>query len=63
MVGLNLFNRKPDNGISYLIEEKFLDNNPKAIAEFLYNRKCLSKLKIGEYISNTQDKRIALILT
>ncbi len=63
LVGLNLFNRKPDKGIAYLIEEKFLDKNAKSIAEFLYNRNCLSKQMIGEYISNTQDKFVASILT
>jgi len=63
LVGLNMFNRKPEKGINYLIEEKFLERNPKSIAEFLFNRNCLSKQMIGEYISNTQDKFILQILT
>lgn len=63
LVGLNLFNRKPEKGINYLIDEKFLDRDPRSIAEFLFNRNCLSKQMIGEYISNTQDKFILQILT
>jgi len=63
LVGLNMFNRKPEKGINYLIEEKFLEKSPKSIAEFLFNRNCLSKQMIGEYISNTQDKFILQILT
>ena len=63
LVGLNLFNRKPEKGINYLIEEKFLDRDARSIAEFLFNRNCLSKQMIGDYISNTQDKFILQILT
>lgn len=63
LVGLNLFNRKPEKGVNYLIDEKFLERNAKSIAEFLFNRNCLSKQMIGEYISNTQDKFILQILT
>lgn len=62
LVGLNLFNRKPEKGINYLIEEKFLDPSSKNIAEFLFNRNCLSKQIIGDYISNTQDKFIFQVL-
>lgn len=62
LVGLNLFNRKPERGINYLIEEKFLERNPRQIAEFLFNRNCISKQMIGEYISNTQDKLIRSVL-
>lgn len=62
LVGLNLFNRKPELGIQYLIGEKFLDSSPRSIAEFLFNRNCLSKQVIGEYISNTQDAYVKSIL-
>lgn len=54
--------RKPEKGINYLIEEKFIERNPKSIAEFLFNRNCISKQMIGEYISNTQDNFIKQIL-
>lgn len=62
LVGLNLFNRKPELGIQYLISEKFLDSSPRSVAEFLFNRNCLSKQVIGEYISNTQDAFVKSIL-
>ena len=62
LVGLNLFNRKPEKGIQYLVDENFLDMTPRSIAEFLFNRNCLSKQMIGDYISNTQDKFIRSIL-
>lgn len=62
LVGLNLFNRKPEKGINYLVEEKFIERNPKSIADFLFNRNCISKQIIGEYISNTQDIFIKQIL-
>lgn len=57
-----VFKRKPERGINYLIEEKFLERNPRFIAEFLFNRNCVSKQMIGEYISNTQDKLIRAVL-
>ena len=63
LVGLNMFNRKPEKGINYLIEEKFLERNARGIAEFLFNRNCLRKQMIGDYVSNTQDKFILQILT
>ncbi len=54
--------RKPEKGINYLIEENFLERNPRVIAEFLFNRNCISKQMIGDYISNIQDKFIRLVL-
>lgn len=54
--------RKPERGINYLIDEKFLERSPRLIAEFLFNRNCISKQMIGEYISNTQDKLIRAVL-
>jgi hypothetical protein len=62
LVGLNLFNRKPERGIAYLMDERFLEYNPRCVAEFLFNRNCLSKQMIGEYIGNTQDKFARLVL-
>lgn len=54
-VGLNLFNKKPDRGISYLIRRGFLDNSPASVAKFLISRKGLSKQMIGEYLGNLQS--------
>lgn len=54
-VGLNLFNKKPDRGISYLIRRGFLENSPQGVARFLITRKGLSKQMIGEYLGNLQS--------
>ena len=54
-VGLNLFNKKPEKGISYLISRYFLENSPLGVAKFLLTRKGLSKQMIGEYLGNLQN--------
>ncbi|TRY74504.1 hypothetical protein TCAL_01663 [Tigriopus californicus] len=48
--GLNIFNKKPEKGIAYLIRRGFLENSPQAVARFLITRKGLSKQMIGEYL-------------
>ena len=50
--GLNIFNKKPERGIHYLIGKGFLDNSPAAVARFLMTRKGLAKQMIGEYLGN-----------
>ncbi|XP_054279803.1 IQ motif and SEC7 domain-containing protein 1 isoform X2 [Macrosteles quadrilineatus] len=54
-VGLNLFNKKPERGISYLVRQGFLENSPQSVARFLISRKGLSKQMIGEYLGNLQN--------
>ncbi|KAK9890484.1 hypothetical protein WA026_010565 [Henosepilachna vigintioctopunctata] len=54
-VGLNLFNKKPERGIDYLIRRSFLENSPQGVARFLISRKGLSKQMIGEYLGNLQS--------
>lgn len=54
-VGLNLFNKKPERGIGYLISRGFLENSPRGVARFLITRKGLSKQMIGEYLGNLQS--------
>lgn len=54
-VGLNLFNKKPERGISYLIRRGFLENTPQGVARFLISRKGLSRQMIGEYLGNLQN--------
>ncbi|KAK0170448.1 hypothetical protein PV328_011010 [Microctonus aethiopoides] len=54
-VGLNLFNKKPERGITYLIRRGFLENSPQGVAKFLITRKGLSKQMIGEYLGNLQN--------
>jgi len=53
--GLNIFNKKPEKGISYLIAKGFLDNSPAAVARFLITRKGLSKQMIGDYLGNISN--------
>lgn len=54
-VGLNLFNKKPEKGITYLIRRGFLENTPQGVARFLITRKGLSRQMIGEYLGNLQN--------
>ncbi|XP_074646993.1 IQ motif and SEC7 domain-containing protein 1-like [Tubulanus polymorphus] len=55
-IGLNLFNKKPDKGILYLIHRCFIEDVPAAVAKFLIARKGLSKQMIGEYLGNLQNQ-------
>ncbi|XP_040168025.1 uncharacterized protein LOC120902967 isoform X4 [Anopheles arabiensis] len=55
-VGLNLFNKKPERGITYLIRKGFLENTPQGVARFLITRKGLSRQMIGEYLGNLQNQ-------
>ncbi|XP_054735817.1 uncharacterized protein LOC129242914 [Anastrepha obliqua] len=55
-VGLNLFNKKPEKGITYLIRRGFLENTPQGVARFLISRKGLSRQMIGEYLGNLQNQ-------
>lgn len=55
-IGLNLFNKKPDQGVQYLIENRFIDFRPNAVARFLISRKGISKQMIGEYLGNIQKQ-------
>ncbi|KAG8240183.1 hypothetical protein J437_LFUL009474 [Ladona fulva] len=54
-VGLNLFNKKPERGVTYLIRRGFLESTPQGVAKFLISRKGLSKQMIGEYLGNLQN--------
>jgi IQ motif/SEC7 domain-containing protein len=54
-IGLNLFNKKPEKGITYLMHKNFLENSPHAVSKFLVSRKGLSRQMIGEYLGNIQQ--------
>ncbi|XP_064604385.1 IQ motif and SEC7 domain-containing protein 1-like isoform X3 [Liolophura sinensis] len=54
-IGLNLFNKKPEKGIYFLVENSFIDPSSKSISRFLISRKGLSKQMIGEYLGNLQN--------
>uniref|UniRef100_A0A8C3V3S4 IQ motif and Sec7 domain ArfGEF 2 n=1 Tax=Catharus ustulatus TaxID=91951 RepID=A0A8C3V3S4_CATUS len=53
-IGLNLFNKKPEKGIQYLIERGFLSDTPVGVAHFILERKGLSRQMIGEFLGNRQ---------
>jgi len=48
--------RDPDVGLRYLIRQRFVEHSASSIARFLITRKGLSKLKIGEYLGNLQQR-------
>ncbi|XP_056397213.1 IQ motif and SEC7 domain-containing protein 2 isoform X5 [Hyla sarda] len=55
-IGLNLFNKKPEKGIQYLIERGFLSDTPVGVAHFILERKGLSRQMIGEFLGNRQKQ-------
>ncbi|XP_062855335.1 IQ motif and SEC7 domain-containing protein 1 isoform X3 [Trichomycterus rosablanca] len=55
-IGLNLFNKKPEKGIQYLIEHGFVSDTPVGIARFILERKGLSRQMIGEFLGNRQKQ-------
>eukprot|EP00057_Strongylocentrotus_purpuratus_P015808 XP_011670282.1 PREDICTED: IQ motif and SEC7 domain-containing protein 3 [Strongylocentrotus purpuratus] len=61
-VGINLFNKKPEKGIKFLIENRFIENSPHEVAKFLLKRTGFSKQKIGEYLGNLQKDFNQLVL-
>ncbi|XP_063796663.1 IQ motif and SEC7 domain-containing protein 1 isoform X1 [Pseudophryne corroboree] len=55
-IGLNLFNKKPEKGVQYLIERGFVPDTPVGVAHFLLQRKGLSRQMIGEFLGNRQKQ-------
>ncbi|XP_046372179.2 IQ motif and SEC7 domain-containing protein 1-like isoform X4 [Haliotis rufescens] len=55
-IGLNLFNKKPDKGLNFLLDHGFLEGSPRSVAKFFILRKGLSKQMIGEYLGNLQQQ-------
>ncbi|XP_055883213.1 IQ motif and SEC7 domain-containing protein 1-like isoform X4 [Biomphalaria glabrata] len=53
-IGLNLFNKKPEKGLEFLLDNNFLDRSPKSVARFFISRKGLSKQMIGDFLGNLQ---------
>ncbi|GFN77383.1 Iq motif and sec7 domain-containing protein 1, partial [Plakobranchus ocellatus] len=51
-IGLNLFNKKPEKGLNFLLDNMFLDSSPRTVAKFFITRKGLSKQMIGEFLGN-----------
>uniref|UniRef100_A0AAY4DBQ1 SEC7 domain-containing protein n=1 Tax=Denticeps clupeoides TaxID=299321 RepID=A0AAY4DBQ1_9TELE len=54
-IGLNLFNKKPEKGIQYLIERGFVSDTPVGTARFILERKGLSRQMIGEFLGGRQQ--------
>ena len=48
--------RKPEKGVRYLIDNRFLEDRPQTVSKFLISRKGLSKQMIGEYLGNIQKQ-------
>uniref|UniRef100_A0A4W5PZW7 SEC7 domain-containing protein n=1 Tax=Hucho hucho TaxID=62062 RepID=A0A4W5PZW7_9TELE len=55
-IGLNLFNKKPEKGIQYLIERGYVSDTPVGIARFILERKGLSRQMIGEFLGCRQKQ-------
>ncbi|CAG12517.1 unnamed protein product, partial [Tetraodon nigroviridis] len=53
--GKKKFNMEPRKGISYLVENKLLDERAPAIAEFLYKEEGLNKTAIGEFLGEREE--------
>ncbi|XP_076469541.1 uncharacterized protein LOC143299911 isoform X2 [Babylonia areolata] len=51
-IGLNLFNKKPEKGLDFLLEQGFVERSPRSVAHFFISRKGLSKQMIGEFLGN-----------
>ncbi|KAK7503484.1 hypothetical protein BaRGS_00005405, partial [Batillaria attramentaria] len=54
-IGLNLFNKKPEKGLDFLLEHAFVEGTPRSVAHFFISRKGLSKQMIGEFLGNLQN--------
>jgi len=48
--------RDPELGLCYLVRQRFVEHSASSVARFLITRKGLSKLKIGEYLGNLQQR-------
>lgn len=57
-----LLYRKPEKGIKFLVENKFLDNSPNEVAKFLLTHSGFCKQKIGEYLGNLQKDFNMMVL-
>ena len=57
-----VYYRKPAVGIDYLVDNEHIQEDVKAIAEFLRRTTTISKQKISEYFGNIRDEFIQKIL-
>ncbi|XP_076447956.1 uncharacterized protein LOC143284806 isoform X3 [Babylonia areolata] len=54
-IGLNLFNKKPEKGLDFLVQQGFVEGSPRSVALFFINRKGISKQMIGEFLGDLQN--------
>ncbi|CBZ54059.1 Sec7 domain containing protein, related [Neospora caninum Liverpool] len=48
--GVALFNRSPEKGLAHLVSLKYLEAQPKSVANFFLAQEGLSKTRIGEFL-------------
>ncbi|KAI8903979.1 hypothetical protein EDD86DRAFT_213601 [Gorgonomyces haynaldii] len=61
--GIKLFNSKPNRGMKFLIDNKFVQDDPESIAQFLRQTPQLSKHAIGDYIGDGDQYNIKVMRT
>jgi Sec7-like guanine-nucleotide exchange factor len=61
-VALNMFNKKPDNGLQMLIDWQFVDDHPSAIGKFMLTRRGLAKKMVGEFLGTLHSSYHAAVL-
>lgn len=59
--GIDLFNRKPKKGISFLQERGLLGTSIKDIARWLHDEERLSKTIVGDYLGENDDHCISVM--
>ncbi|KAJ7513781.1 hypothetical protein O6H91_23G014100 [Diphasiastrum complanatum] len=59
--GIALFNRKPQKGISFLVQAKKLGESPEEIAKFLKVTSGLNKTMIGDYLGENEDQALKVM--
>ncbi|OHT08771.1 Sec7 domain containing protein [Tritrichomonas foetus] len=59
--GLDLFKHSPMKGINFFIEHKIVENDPKAIADFLFNTPQLDPAAIGEVIGGSKPLNLKIL--
>lgn len=60
--GVRQFNQKPKKGISYFVENGFIElESERDIAVFLLETDALDKSQIGEYLGDGADRNIAIM--
>jgi brefeldin A-inhibited guanine nucleotide-exchange protein len=59
--GVKLFNTKPNKGVKFFIENKFVANDHQAIAKFLLTTPQLSKPAIGDFLGDGEPENIKIM--